>query len=100
MAEITETNPRGAGAPLGNQNSSKNNRLWAETIKRVVVQGDGETLRRVAEALILKAQEGDIAAIRELGDRLDGKSVATTELSGADGKDLVINVITGIDDNS
>jgi hypothetical protein len=99
MAEITETNPRGAGAPPGNQNSSKNNRLWAETIKRVVVQGDGETLRRVAEALILKAQEGDIAAIRELGDRLDGKSVATTELSGTDGKDLVINVVTGINDH-
>jgi hypothetical protein len=100
MAEKSETNPKGAGAPLGNQNSIKNNRLWAETIKRVVIQGDGETLRRVAETLIQKAQEGDIAAIRELGDRLDGKSVATTELSGTDGAPMMVRVITGIDDES
>ena len=99
MAEKTEKNPRGAGAPIGNQNSIKSNRLWAETIKRVVVQGDGETLRRVAEALVLKAQEGDIAAIRELGDRLDGKSVATTELSGTDGAPMMVRVVTGIDDS-
>ncbi len=75
MAEVTETNPKGAGAPEGNTNSSKNNRLWAETIKRVLVQEDinGEKIRAIANALITKAQEGDIPAIKELGDRLDGK---------------------------
>lgn len=73
MAEVTETNPKGAGAPEGNSNSSKNNRLWAETIKRAVIQSDGVKLRAIAEALIEKAAEGDIQAIKELGDRLDGK---------------------------
>jgi len=69
------------GAPLGNQNSSKNNRLWAETIRRAVVQSDGKRLRQIAEALLDKAAEGDIAAIKELGDRIDGKSVQASDVN-------------------
>lgn len=61
------------GAPKGNKNSSKSNRLWAETIRRAVVQSDAARLRRIAEALLNKAEEGDIQAIKEVGDRLDGK---------------------------
>jgi hypothetical protein len=71
-----------AGAPDGNTNSSKNNRLWAETIRRAVVQSDAERLRRIAEALLTKAEEGDLGAIKELGDRLDGKSAQAVMLSG------------------
>ena len=63
------------GAPLGNTNSSKSNRLWAETIRRAVLQQDAVRLRKIAEALLDKAEEGDIAAIKELGDRLDGKAI-------------------------
>lgn len=81
MAEVTETNPKGAGAPEGNQNSSKNNRLWAETIKRAVTQSDSERLRRIAEALLVKAEDGDMSAIKELGDRLDGKASQAIEAS-------------------
>ena len=86
MNEKTETNPKGSGAPLGNQNSSKSNRLFGETIKRIVTQSEGEVARKIAEALILKAQDGDILAIREFADRVDGKVVQqidqNTELSG------------------
>jgi hypothetical protein len=75
-----------AGAPEGNTNSSKDNRLWANTIRRAVAQSDGDRLRKIAEALLDKAAEGDISAIRELGDRLDGKAQQyveqRTELSG------------------
>jgi hypothetical protein len=80
------------GAPLGNTNSSRNNRMWADTIRRVIAQSDGEALRKVAEALVIKAQEGDISAIKELGDRIDGKSVATTELTGVDGSQLPLSI--------
>jgi hypothetical protein len=80
------------GAPIGNTNSSRNNRMWADTIRRVIAQSDGEALRKVAEALVLKAQEGDISAIKELGDRIDGKSVATTELTGVDGSSLPLSI--------
>lgn len=74
----------GAGSPIGNENSIKSNRLWAETIKRAVTQSDGERLRRIAESLLTKAEEGDMSAIRELGDRLDGKPSQTvdTNISG------------------
>jgi phage gp29-like protein len=64
-------------APEGNTNSSKTNRLWGDTIRRAVVQGDSERLRRIAEALLTKAEEGDLQAIKELGDRLDGKAAQT-----------------------
>ena len=65
------------GAPEGNKNSSKSNRLWGETIKRACMQNDGERLRRIAERLLDQAEEGNIAAIKELGDRLDGKALMT-----------------------
>lgn len=71
-----------AGAPEGNTNSCKNNRLWAETIRRAIVQSDPERLRRIAESLLNKAEDGDLAAIKELGDRLDGKAKQQVELSG------------------
>lgn len=71
-----------AGAPTGNQNSSKSNRLWGETIRRAVLQADGAKLRAIADALIDKAAEGDIAAIKELGDRLDGKATQALAVSG------------------
>ena len=34
MAEKTEKNPKGAGAPEGHTNSSKNNRIWGNIIKK------------------------------------------------------------------
>lgn len=86
------------GAPLGNNNSSKNNRLWAETIRRAVVQGDGEALRRIADKLLAMAEDGDIQAMREIGDRLDGKPKQQTELSGPEGGAIpmqtVVNFVT------
>lgn len=69
-------------APEGNTNSSINNRLWGNTIRRAIAQSDPERLRKIAEALLTKAEEGDLQAIKELGDRLDGKSAQSMTLSG------------------
>ena len=82
-----------AGAPEGNTNSSKNNRLWAETIRRAVVQSDPERLRKIAEALLTKAEEGDLGAIKELGDRLDGKAAQAVAITGAEGGPLLFQKI-------
>lgn len=82
----------GAGAPKNNQNASKNNRLYAETIKRLNIQSEGKIAHDIAMALINKAKDGDISAIKEFGDRVDGKAVSTTELSGIDGADLPIGI--------
>jgi hypothetical protein len=64
-------------APEGNTNSSKSNRLWGDTIRRAIAQSDPDKLRRIAESLLNKAEEGDLQAIKELGDRLDGKAAQT-----------------------
>lgn len=80
----------------GNTNSCRNNRLWGDTIRRAVVQGDADRLRRIAEKLLDQAEGGDLGAIKEMGDRLDGKSIQSNEVTGADGKDLypaVINIV-------
>jgi hypothetical protein len=70
----------------GNSNSNRNNRLWADTLKRALIQADGNKIRAIADALIEKAASGDVSAIRELGDRVDGKPTQqidqTTEHSG------------------
>ena len=63
-----------AGAPKNNQNAVKSNRLWANAIRRAVMQSSGKKLRSLAERLIERASQGDISALKELGDRLDGKS--------------------------
>ena len=75
-----------AGAPKGNTNSKKSNHLWADTIRRACLQSDGERLRRIAEKLLDQAEEGNINAIKEIGDRLDGK--AAQVLTNPDGEDL------------
>ena len=61
-----------AGAPIGNRNGSKQ-KLWEDAIRRAVLADDGKRLRAIAERLLDKAAEGDIAAMKELGDRVDGK---------------------------
>jgi hypothetical protein len=78
-------------APEGNNFSSKDNRLWANTLRRVAVQGNGERLRRLAERLFDQAEEGNVAAIKEIGDRLDGKALMT--LAGDPENPLTIALI-------
>lgn len=78
-------------APEGNDYSSKNNRLWTNTLRRAIVQGDGEKLRRIADRLLEMAEEGNIQAIRELGDRLEGK--AAQAIVGSDGGPIQVEQI-------
>ena len=83
-------------APKGNQNSSKNNRAWGKVVKKLAIQEDAKRLHKVAEALFRKAEDGDISAIKELGDRIDGKSEQT--ISGDSDAPINIIVRTGIDE--
>lgn len=63
-------------APIGNQNAKKG-RLWADAIKRAVARkfnGDlNHGLDQLAEKLIDAVAEGDLPALKEFGDRMDGK---------------------------
>ena len=79
------------GAPAGNKNATKN-KVWIAAINRAVSQDDGKKLRAAAEKLLDLAADGDIAAIRELGDRLDGKSHQSTSISNEDGTPILTGV--------
>lgn len=87
-----------AGAPEGNQNGLKQNRLWGETIRRAVTQADGKKLRQIADTLIDLAAQGDIQAIKELGDRIDGKPAQA--ITGADGGPIEILEVPWVHDRS
>lgn len=54
----------------------KSDKIWRDAImiaiKREAEDG-GRHIDRLARSLIAKASEGDVAALREIGDRLDGK---------------------------
>lgn len=79
------------GAPKGNKNGSKN-RKWAQAIDKALKQyneGDikaGHALDSIAKKLVHQAIIGDAAefkeAFKEIGDRIDGKALASVELSG------------------
>ena len=63
------------GAPLGNDNAAKG-KEWRNAIRRALAHKHGSVqdgLLAIARQLVDKAEEGDMTAIRELGDREDGK---------------------------
>ncbi|MBR0733494.1 hypothetical protein JQ595_32590 [Bradyrhizobium japonicum] len=63
------------GRPIGSVNKEKpfNDAL------RIALRGRPLALRRVADRLLDKAEEGDLGCIRELIDRLDGKAVQVVD---------------------
>lgn len=66
------------GAPIGNRNAAKA-KVWHGAIVRALEtrtasRTDGKAeLDALAEKLLDAVSTGDLAALRELGDRLDGK---------------------------
>jgi hypothetical protein len=69
-----------AGAPLGNQNAAKA-KLWHAAILRALdKRGAGDRLQaldELAAKLLDLVATGDLAALKEFGDRLDGKPAQT-----------------------
>ena len=87
------------GAPLGNVNASKEKR-WYETIDRAIKQDDGQRLRAAAEKLLDLAAAGEPWAVKEIGDRLDGKPKQQTEISGPDGGEIQTSLTVSFIDAS
>ena len=85
------------GAPVGNTNGAKQNRIWGDAVRRVVAQNDSQKLRDLAEKLVSLAEAGDVAALKELGDRLDGKPAQQVQISGDSDAPLVVSVTKFLD---
>jgi hypothetical protein len=66
--------------------------LWGNTIRRAIAQSDPEKLRKIADKLIEMAAEGDLQAIKELGDRIDGKASQSVAVTGSDGGPISVSV--------
>lgn len=66
-------------------------------IKEASAEG-GTKLREVADALVTKAIQGDVQAIREVADRLDGK--VPQAISGEDGGPIVVELVKYADDQN
>lgn len=69
------------GAPVGYG-------IWREAVRRALLRLEAGGKRRrielLADRLIKEALAGDVAAIKEVGDRIDGKpaQALTAEISG------------------
>lgn len=75
------------GAPVGNQNAKKA-RECAEALRWALEHyesgtiAQGRALRAIASKLVDKATKGDLQAITEIFNRLDGKPTQPVEQSG------------------
>ncbi len=70
-------------APTGNRNAAKA-KVWSAAIERALERRVSErkaAIDELADKLIDMALDGDLAALKEFGDRIEGKAVATTELT-------------------
>jgi hypothetical protein len=67
------------GAQPGNKNATKN-RPWADALRKELTQNP-DALARIAKKVVALAEEGDQNAIREIGDRLDGRPQQTQDVS-------------------
>lgn len=57
-------------------------------LKREALSAEGKPTKKlalIADALVDKACEGDVAAIKEIGDRVDGKPAQALEHTGEGG---------------
>jgi len=79
-----------AGSKNGVSNFSKG-KPWKDAVRRAVLARDGNALRSLSKALIDKALTGDVAALREVGDRLDGKAVQ--EIEASEDRNLTIEIV-------
>lgn len=82
------------GAPEGNANATKN-KPWIAAVNRAIAQGDADRLRNIAEKMLLEAEKGEAWAIKELGDRLDGKAAQSHEVKIPEGVNINMNFGNG-----
>ena len=76
-----------SGAQPGNNNAAKA-KIWSDALRFACLK-DKTRLKRLAEALVKQAEEGNIQAIKELGDRLEGKVPQAIEGTGENGEIIV-----------
>lgn len=81
------------GAPKGNKNAAKDNRIVGDMLRKVAAQNKAK-LREACETLLEKAAQGDIPAFVAFADRLDGKPAQQVIGPGEDGSHkMVVEIV-------
>lgn len=80
------------GAPTGNQNARKA-KLWTQAIERALAKRSkadmNAALDLLAENFLKECDKGNLVALKELGDRLEGKPVQAVEGTGPGGQFII-----------
>lgn len=88
-----------------NPKGAKSDKLWRDAIMRAVHRemetSDGKPTRKLealADALVASGLDGNPAALKEIGDRLDGRAHQTAEITVSDkrAEDLTDSDLAGI----
>jgi len=78
-----------AGAPLGNNNAAKA-KVWSAAIDRALdkrTRKEGkDALDELAEKLLLLCDKGELGALKELGDRKEGKPAQSVSIGNEEGE--------------
>lgn len=85
------------GAPLGNQNAAKA-KVWHAAIMRALERRKPadervQAIDELADKLIELVAEGDLAALKEFGDRLDGKPAQSVTVAGDEDAPLAVKAL-------
>ena len=81
----------------GNPGGRPKSKLWREAILEALNaagNGNGKKLRLLAKKIVEQALAGDVSAMREIGDRIDGKPHQPVELNPGD---ELINLLASFD---
>ena len=82
------------GGQIGNNNGGKN-KDWQQALRKTLIQyaddrvQAGQALAVIAQGVVQRALEGDMACIQEIGNRMDGKPAQSLSISGEDDKPLI-----------
>lgn len=70
-----------AGAPRGNNNAAKA-KIWSDAIRlELAGNANAKKLRALAKKLIDEALDGNMQAMKEVGDRLEGKPAQAIDMT-------------------
>jgi glucosamine 6-phosphate synthetase-like amidotransferase/phosphosugar isomerase protein len=83
--ETKEVNKNLSEAMKGNQNAKK--KPFTEQMKRFIM-ANPQKMEKIIEGLFKEAEEGSIPALNMIMDRVEGKPIQATEITGADGAEF------------
>lgn len=81
----------------------KGEKIWADAVRRAVMrrmeaeEGKPQKIERIADRLVEEGLAGDMTAIKEIGDRLDGRPRQIVEGPGDNGEHKIDMTVSPVD---